>query len=289
MTMPLGLHAGIDDARYHADDAVSRSRLLDLARSPAHCLYYRSNPKDDTDALRFGRLLHMAILVPREFTSAYCAGPDIDRRTGDGKRAWELAENAAHAQKRSLVRASEWEAIEGITAAVKRSRAASQILYGSQGQSEMTCVWLDQELGLRCKARIDRVITGTAHGTLLLDLKSCQDSSPREVAKEIVFRKHHVQGAWYMAGYQAVTGGGAGAFAFLSYEKKPPYTCSLCVLTPTALATGARESRELLRLYAQCIKSGIWPDHSDQVYTVDLPGWYVPWSNATTIAMEVLQ
>ena len=78
---------------YHATDAISHSKLEVFRRRPA--LYHRKYvmkvvPDADSSAFAIGRATHAAVLEPQPYGTLYARRPDgIDRRTKEGKAAWE--------------------------------------------------------------------------------------------------------------------------------------------------------------------------------------------------------
>ena len=76
------------EEEYNALDAVRRSALWEMRKSPAHYLYKVTHPEEPTPALLFGVAAHMAVLEPERFQAEYIVAPKIDRRTKEGKEAW---------------------------------------------------------------------------------------------------------------------------------------------------------------------------------------------------------
>ena len=80
---PLDLTPGIHqipEVDYHSLTAISRSDLKLYDRSPAHYYAARLDPnrveKEPTPALIAGRILHCAILEPKEFNSRFVVVPE---------------------------------------------------------------------------------------------------------------------------------------------------------------------------------------------------------------------
>ena len=57
--------------QYHGSKPISRSKLFRMVKNgqvcPQNYKYFLENPQEDTDALRFGRAFHKAVLEPRDF------------------------------------------------------------------------------------------------------------------------------------------------------------------------------------------------------------------------------
>ena len=68
------------NAEYHSNNAISRSSLFQMSRSPAHFKYAMENKETETDALRFGTMFHAFVLEPELFEKNYILVDKIDRR-----------------------------------------------------------------------------------------------------------------------------------------------------------------------------------------------------------------
>src|SRR6185503_13815919 len=83
----VGLHHGVPMREYLKIDALGSSRLEHLAVSPLHYRYMSTQPDEETDAQELGTALHVAVLEPDLFDSAYVIEPDIARIGGAKPRA----------------------------------------------------------------------------------------------------------------------------------------------------------------------------------------------------------
>jgi exodeoxyribonuclease VIII len=97
--MKTGIYAGISNDAYHGGPGVSKSGLDLIARSPLHYwtryLDPQRTPTEPTPSMRLGTAIHTAVLEPGEFAKRHHVAPVVDRRTKDGKAAWEAALAAA--------------------------------------------------------------------------------------------------------------------------------------------------------------------------------------------------
>lgn len=66
----------LNNETYHALEAVSKSDLDKINRSPAHYKYAKENPTPPTPAMERGTAVHMAVLEPDEFRRHYA--PEFD-------------------------------------------------------------------------------------------------------------------------------------------------------------------------------------------------------------------
>lgn len=273
-----GLHRGVPFRDYCSWDAVSRSELVELARSPAHYRWSKDQPEPEaspwigpSNYLELGVAIHEAVLLGESFEAKYAIGPDVDLRTKKGEAAW-LAFAAEHPGK-MLLRAECGETCLAIRDAVWQSPLARQLLAGEGGESELSVVF--ERDGVRCKARPDRYLPDTPRGPVIVDLKSATNAEPRAWMRDAIARKLHYQVAWYCDAMTAATGREhtAGDLYFLVYEKGPPYCCSVHQFDREAVTQARREIADLLEILRRCEESGEWPDYSRIVHQISLPDW----------------
>lgn len=141
------------------------------------------------------------------------------------------------------------------------------------------------------------------------DLKTTEDASPEGFAKSIANWRYDVQHAYYIDGTRLaleqgkctppqegkaelsvywtdpVTGvlcrcrpdfwrGYPKHFAFIAVEKKPPYAVGVYVLDSEGVEIGRAQYQHDLRVYAECVRSGVWPGYGDKIQTISLPAWH---------------
>lgn len=269
-----GVYENIPMSVYLMWNAVSNSTLQQLRRSPAHCKAYLEGVDHDTPALLLGRAIHCAILEPDAFPTRYVAGPEGDRRTKAVKDAW--ADVELRYGPDCVLSAKDYGRCISVRDAVYAHAAANALLAGA-GRHELSIVWVDQDTGLTCKARIDRHVTGIARG-FIVDVKSTRDASPDEFARSIEDYGYHAAAAHYLTGAQAV-GLDAQHFAHIAVEKEPPFAVGTYRLVEGAIEAGDELIRGLLRLFAACKAANHWPAFSPQIEDVTLPDY--AWQRTT--------
>ncbi|WP_372393760.1 PD-(D/E)XK nuclease-like domain-containing protein (plasmid) [Azospirillum sp. HJ39] len=259
-----GLYDRIPEDQYHASPGVSVSRLKIFAKAPAKARYGQNK---ETDSLRFGSLIHTAVLEPAELDLRYMV-TDLERfdpRTGDFK------EEILKAKGRELVKRAEYEEALRIQDAVHAHPSAGALLRGDL-RVEQSFYWIDPETGLLCRGRADS-LRMELHA--IVDLKSAADASPdpRGFAKSCGEYKYHWQDAYYREGIEAVTGWQPEAFVFIAVEKERPYLVATYELEPAAIERGREDVHEQLRLYAKCLKDDYWPGYSGEIEPLAMPSW----------------
>lgn len=244
-------------AEYHSHPAVSKSLLDKIARSPLHARAYMDGQRDEpTASMTFGTALHTAVLEPDRFAAEYAVW-EGDRRTKDGKAAYE----ALLATGATLISAADSDAISAMAMAVRQHPVAGPLL--QDGQAESSVFWQHPASGLECKCRPD----WWRNDGMVVDVKTTEDASPAAFARSVAAYRYHVQAAHYMAGTQA------RRFLFIAIEKKAPHAVAVYELDADAIDLGNRLRERDLQQYASCSEFGIWPGYPTEVLPLALPKW----------------
>lgn len=259
-----GLHpaAALSNAAYHALDAVGKSDLDKIARSPLH---WKKAEREETAAMRIGSAVHCAVLEPERFSTEYVVAPAIDKRTKAGKEAWAEFE-AANAGK-TVLSLEDGAVCLQIQDAIRAHPTASSYL--RTGQPEVSALWQDREFAVRCRARYDWLTADS----VVLDLKTTQDASPAAFARSCAQFRYHVQAAWYQESYLQATNDLLLGFIFIAVEKSAPYAVALYELDAEAVELGRRLARRDLARYANAREFDIWPGYAETVQPLSLPRW----------------
>jgi len=86
----LNRHVNFDMAaeKYHAVDALSKSMMSKILKSPAHYRAALEEHQEPSKAMQMGTAIHTAVLEPHLYSQVVAVvPPDIDGRTKEGK-AW---------------------------------------------------------------------------------------------------------------------------------------------------------------------------------------------------------
>ena len=259
----MSIHHDMPFADYLAVDALSNSGIQRFRRSPAHYQAYLSQPHRDTPALRFGRIIHTATLEPDKCKLA--VAPDVDRRTKDGKATWAAFQ--ADNQDADIVTAEEMAAVAGIQESITAHPAAHALL-AHPGHAEASFFWTDPASGVQLKGRADYLRTDG----IIVDLKTTDDASPDNFARSVAKYGYHYQAALYEQGLTAcgidVTG-----FIFVAGEKSPPFAVACYMLDAESVGSAQADLPGVLRRFADCQQSGLWPAYSTRIETLTLPRW----------------
>lgn len=251
---------------YRATGGVNISSLLLMARSPLHYKHATTpgaEPQPDTDAMAFGRLVHLAILEPDKYRSDVAVWTG-GRRAGKEWDAWQL-DNAGkvHATK------SEAAQCEAMSLAVWSHPIAEPYL-ALPGLAEVTMRWTHPS-GIECKSRLDFYVPGT--GTVI-DLKTSRDASEFAFARSAASLKYATRAAFYVDAVRYATGSMPNSYVLLVVEKTPPHAVVCYRLSECDIEHGRVEYERLLARLKECIEADRWPGYADDRETeLLLPPW----------------
>lgn len=271
-----GIYVGLDYDTYAQIDAVNQSYLNQFAKSPKHAQYWRAmGGSEETAARAFGSAVHLALLEPSNFDREVLCIPKLDKRTTAGKKAW--AEFKGKADGRIILQPDDHDRVKHVARSIVEHPTA-RLLFASKGGNEVSIVWTDPETGVRCKARVDRItqLNGTP---VVMDLKTTRDVTPRKFQTSLVDYGYDIQGGFTLAGLDVlrpIANGSAPqrVFVFLAVESDGPFDVGVFHLNEEAVLHAQQRIRRMLKQYAQCKASGVWPGKvGDGVELLDLPEW----------------
>ena len=125
--------------------------------------------------------------------------------------------------------------------------------------------------GWECAARLAWTASWLKKG-LSLTLRLLTPWTPN-CSKKVVGLGYDFQAAYYAKAAE-VAFGKPFRFIFAAVERKAPYTVDLFEVTPDMMAEGMYKCEKALQVYAECEKSGEWPNREPRILTLDYPGWY---------------
>jgi exodeoxyribonuclease VIII len=263
----------MNNEEYHAAPALGSSGIKLLLRSPAHFWSAWIDParvrKTPTAAMQFGTAVHAAILEPETLHDAVVRVPDDapDKRSKAGKEWW-VEFSAAHAKK-VLLSHEDWCRMLDVRDAVLAHPTAPGLLHDIQ--VEHSIFYVDREYGYRCKIRPDAL---KVDRSLIIDVKTCEDASPRGFQQAMQRYGYPIQAAWYVDGITiAEDRHRQPGFMWLAVETEPPFGIGLYLCDNPTLLWGRAQVDRARAIYAKCLHSNEWPCYSPRVQTINLPKW----------------
>lgn len=280
-------------ADYHADRSrVSASSLKLFARAPSLWWDWRngSPSRPTTPALLLGKLVHTLALEPAEFSREFFLVPaDAPNRPSSRQReakkpsdetlkAIEWWDNFEAASKgKEVVESELFDKAEAIVASLQKDPAIGPFLR-CRGEVEKTIHFTDEETGIECKARLDKLINPVP--PIIFDIKTTADASADGFQRNAINYGYHIQAAHYAAAVEAETGAELSSigFYFGTAETSDALLTHCFRASPEFLEFGRIERSKLMRRLAACLESGSFPGYCqapEGVTELSLPGWAV--------------
>ena len=244
---------------YDLTPALNYSGAKELLKSPAHYFQYITEERKDTPALAVGRALHAKALQPLEAVNIYAVAPDVDRRTKDGKAAWE-AFTQANAGK-AIITQEQSEMIDRMDLSIEAIKSANQINFTAtelMGQVD----YGDTPL----KFAIDAV---GADG-YLYDIKTTEDASPRGFKSSAFTYRYNLQAHFYLTCYNLLFRERLHGFRFIVVEKSPPYAVAIYELGATMMSYACEDFEKACKLYATCKATQTFPGYPAEPQVIDV-------------------
>lgn len=285
-----GIHPGYPEEDYHRLGNASQGpyvsqSLLKIVRdmSPEHAYEWCNNPPAETEAMRFGAALHAACLEPDRVADLVIEGLGIDHRSNANKALW--ADFEARHKGKIILKPDKMELLQAMVHCAKMHTRMRQML-DAPGLTEVTIVWDDPATGLRCKARMDRLITWQKWN-VIFDLKTIAGYTAPRPGLEMGTggaSKSRLESQVGNFGYDMQAGfylGGATVLAPLDrrmiwgfIEKKAPFSVHVAEPLPTTVQEGEMKCRSALALWAKCVEQDDFPGYGDDITGIGLKRWH---------------
>lgn len=205
---------------------------------------------------------------------------------GDGPEVWVVdsdswrstaareARGLAYAAGAVPLLAAEAGVVDAMAAAVKAHDVAPHLFTG--GAAEVSAFWVDEDTGVKCKARFDYLPEKQPDRRLIVpDLKSAVSADPGEFSRAAARFGYVMQQVHYSSALRHLGIDEDPAFLFVVVEKDPPYLVNVGQfaheddIKATAVALD-----KALRLYADCLATDTWPGWPG-VTSLTLPTWHL--------------
>ena len=289
-TIQLGKQK-IADEEYHALELCSKHALDVIEEfSPAHLWYQRKNPKEPTEAMRFGSAFHTYMLEPDQFASRHPIAVQCSAILKSGKNAGNHCSNDAsythggagycgtHKPAGSeplagAISREDYEAIEAMAAAIKAQPSAELVMRkdDAEDEEEVAIIAEIEVEGrpLLCKGKID-IWRPNSLGAIA-DIKTTANASPDAFQDEMTKFGYFRQAAFYFDLCAAI-GQPQKTFIFIAIEKTGLHGCACYAVesTDASVEIGRDQNRRLMEIYARCERAGYWPSYPEAFNKIEM-------------------
>ena len=279
---PVGWVEGLDDESYHSDkSAVNFSSLKHADKSLyAFAKSYWGGGKRETDAMKFGKLAHMALLEGAKFKARYVVMPEFTGLTAKGeittsKNATDVKNKIAawtNAQSPDALIVTEDERTKlfNMIESVLSNEEASKLL--SQGKPEIAGYWTDEETGLNLRFKPDFLAFGLG---VLADVKTTPDIRWEMFRKSVENHRYDLQMMMYSEGVKNITKVEPEHRAWIAIESDGAHEVRVHEVNGIYQECGAFDFRRLLRKVKTAIDSGKFPQGLPREEVNEIPTtWY---------------
>ena len=267
--MENGTH-DLSDEDYFAADAINNSYLWKLInQTPAHAQVATAK----TDALNLGSAVHLAVLQPEHASDKIVQGPETRR----GK-AWTDALKKAQSEDKILLTQADYNQCMSMRDSVWRNPSVAQELNQKDTVYEQAAFW--EHKGLQFKCKVD-----AARPSVIVDLKTSQDASPRGFSQSIAKYGYHQQDASYSYGWGQASGIKVEHFLFLVVEKYPPFACAIYELDNMSKREGWASYLAAIELPQHCQQEKHFHAYADEKVLLQLPTYAFRHTNPRSIQL----
>lgn len=263
---------------YHADrTAVSSSSLRLISNESEKAFYSRfveGHEVETTDAMRLGKIIHLAILEGDAFTERYVVMPKFEGLTADGKMS---SQSKAAKEKKAewfselkpgslVVTEEERSMLFGIIDSVMAHQDAMAFIRGCE--REVSGYYTDPRTGIRLRIRPD--FKSSSEG-ILGEVKSTRSAKKNDFMWQMIRQGWDFQLAMYASGMEAIDLKAPMVCHFIAIEKVRPYTVALYVLDMGSLDWAQTKYHAALARLKGCIDSGQWRPYQERWEHLSVP------------------
>lgn len=262
---------------YHALPGVSITRLKELKRSPLHYRYRLANPAF-TKPLSLGTAAHCATLEPERFARQFALW---GRRGESGSLCPRKGQywDAFKGQNEGKTILTEDEGLDALALAKAVRSDACAMRYLDSGEPEVTMRWqllsesaIREPVRIACRGRADW-LTHVDGEPYIIGLKTARDCRPLIFGNAAARLGYHLQWAFYLDGYRAITGRTA-KLKEIVVESAPPYDVVVYDIPDDIVEQGRGEYEALLRQLAECEARNEWLGCANGIELIlTLPTW----------------
>ena len=260
----------ISNAEYRKKEGISSSDLKKMMKSMASWKYYKDHPEEsDSEALQFGRAYHKLMLEPDDFDNEFIVSPKFDRRTKEGKAAYE--DFLKKAEGKEVINEETYQKLLEMQIALYDTPYVKLLI---KGEHEKSFFWTDEKTGIPCKCRPDSF--GEIKGEYIcVDLKTTKDAETDHFMRDAIKLGYDIQAAHYCEGLENAYNK-PFKFIFIAQEKVAPYLVNVLQADEYFMASGKELKDTVLAKYKECLETGEYQGYMTKesgINSLSVPAW----------------
>lgn len=271
-----GIYDDMSMVEYHADDALGHGYAVTLVDDcPARFRWDRDHPQPEKREFDIGRAVHTLILEPEKYAESVVILPP--HLTDYRKKEAQDIRDMAYMQDQTPLLHHQHEECLAMAHAVRKHPVAGPLLTG--GIAEQSFFWRDEAFGVTRKCRPDyyrKVMRSDPvefqAGHLVVNLKTAASAHPAAISKAAWDHGWHTSQEWTMSGLEAHAIR-VSDYLYVVVEKEPPHLVAVYRLPTRMVQMAMQINRKAVHLFAQCQKSGVWPDYGSRIIELEPPRW----------------
>lgn len=234
-----------------AKDHISASDIKTFLKSPKTYYFrkYLSTKKDEQERhLAIGSAIHEMVLEPHQFHQNFFVYPKIDKRTKEGRIAYE--QFLIESKGKTLLSDEEMELVAIASAESMKNDTLIELMRDSY--RELSCYTIDEKTGIKIKLRPDNLCKKKS---TIVDLKTCLDASYYGFKRSVETYQYYISAALYADFLNREN------YVFCAIEKQEPYQTSLFSIDDEYMERGRKAYRLALDLMKWCYDNKYFPDY----------------------------
>lgn len=284
-----GIWRDVPNEVYHRGPGISKSGLDLIDTSGALYWTMKQNPREATDAMFLGTVLHALVLEPDTFEQRYIAAPaNAPRKPSDRERYakkpspetlarvewWDNFEREAEGRLvvpnddgDTVWKRDVWSTVHYMRDAIMAHPEAAIFLDPSDIVAELSHYWIDPDTKRLCKCRHD---AWNGPNRMIVDLKSARDATLSGFQRAVHDMRYDVAAGWYQDGTRRC-GQIVESMIFVACEKQPPYHVAAYELDPEWVRQGRIKYQRNLMDYDRMLREQEWPGLPDVTRILPMP------------------
>lgn len=235
---------------------LSYSGAKDILRSPFVYQWKRTQPREQSDAMDLGTVLHSLVLDTGQSWETIDGGRGVTERKTD-----------ARARGLIPIRLEDLSKAARMAAAIQNHAEARSVL-ARCNRRELAAIADDNDSGVTMRAFLDALHD---QGRYVVEVKSGRPGTIDDFARTAVNLGYDIQAATYHAIMEWL-GQPVETVWFVLVESEAPHLVAVRCLDAEFIELGRAKLRRALDTYARCVTTGEWPG-PEPVAIVSAPAW----------------
>lgn len=256
----------LTDDEYDKLPYLRASEFKAFCQSGLHYEALRKGPKKESAALRFGTLVHLALLQPELFESRRVIERPFDKRTTAGKQAF--SEWQATLQADSLIMSQE----EFLTL-LEMQRRFNAYLYTHEQINLQTNLIEVPGVAICCDVACKIKPDINPLSNIIVDLKTTDDATVQSFSRTVFNFSYHIQAAFYALVSEEITGKPIDKFVFIAIEKNAPYALREFEFQGDELSYCKEYVEKKLVSFRNSKDFDLWDGYPNYPHKIDMPKW----------------